>query len=138
MCSAFEHARGRLHQLIGRALPGLDISLIESYAVEPYQLLVPPQVLFLSPCMLVTPKRVLAGSLRLSPLQLHFVGDPPDEQPADPDPPRAGGSVPPDSAAASCGARTHRHWDLAAVVEVRSVGCSGSSTAFSVLQAPVL
>lgn len=92
----------------------------------------------MSPCMLVTPKRVLAGSLWLSPAQLHFVGDPPDEQPADLDLPRAGGSAPADGSAAPCGARTHRHWDLAAVVEVRSVGCSGSSTAVSALQAPVL
>ncbi len=64
------------------------------------------QVLFLSQCVLITPKRVVAGSVRLTPRQLHFVGDAPDER---------GG----EGRAAGRPARTHRHWELAAMAEVR-------------------
>jgi len=63
-------------------------------------------VLFLSQCALITPKRVVAGSVRLTPRQLHFVGDAPDER---------GG----EGRAAGRPARTHRHWELAAMSEVR-------------------
>ena len=82
------------------------------------------QVLFLSQCLLVTPKRVVAGALRLTPRQLHFVGDAPAEQAADP--PGAEGP----RGAGSRSARTHRHWELASIVEVQHpvsgrVPCSG-------------
>ncbi|KAK9836952.1 hypothetical protein WJX81_002248 [Elliptochloris bilobata] len=69
-------------------------------------------VLFLSHCVLVTPKRVVAGILRLTPRQLHFVGDPHEEQPAE-----ANGAAGSKSPGGRC-VRTHRHWELAAIVEV--------------------
>lgn len=78
------------------------------------------QVLFLSQCLLVTPKRVVAGALRLTPRQLHFVGDAPMEQAAEP----SGAEGP--RGAGSRGARTHRHWELASIVEVQHTIFTGS------------
>jgi hypothetical protein len=56
------------------------------------------EVLFSTSCQLVTPKHVVPGTLRLTNLYLHFIGDPPTEEAQAASPP----SLKP--------ARTHKRW----------------------------
>lgn len=79
------------------------------------------QVIFSTSCQLVTPKHVVAGTLRLTNLHLHFVGDPPSEE----QPPGGlgggGGAGGPDGmrpAAATKPARTHKRWAVGAITEL--------------------
>jgi hypothetical protein len=63
------------------------------------------EVLFSTPCQLVTPKHVVLGTLRLTNLHLHFVGDPPVEEGG----PATGGAK---------SARTHKRWPVCAITEL--------------------
>ncbi len=78
-------------------------------------MLLPVQVIFSTSCQLVTPKHVVAGTLRLTNLHLHFVGDPPgEEQP----PPGGGPGADPRPAGAAKPARTHKRWPVSAITEL--------------------
>lgn len=73
-----------------------------------------PQVIFSTSCQLVTPKHVVAGTLRLTNLHLQFVGDPPSEE----QPLPGGTGAEPRSAGAAKPARTHKRWPVSAITEL--------------------
>ncbi|KAK9905588.1 hypothetical protein WJX75_002584 [Coccomyxa subellipsoidea] len=72
------------------------------------------QVIFSTSCQLVTPKHVVAGTLRLTNLHLQFVGDPPSEE----QPLPGGTGAEPRSAGAAKPARTHKRWPVSAITEL--------------------
>lgn len=69
------------------------------------------QVTFSMSCQLVTPKHLLAGTLRLTNLHLHFVGDPPTTE----DPSGGTEARPPGTAKPT---RTHKRWAVSAITEL--------------------
>lgn len=67
------------------------------------------QVTFSMSCQLVTPKHVVAGTLRLTNLHLHFVGDHASED-------TSGAEARPVGAAKPT--RTHKRWAVSAIIEL--------------------